>query len=256
MNTQLSSVGDHQDPAPRFTTDIFTQLLCHDNESHRYRILHELQRVRREFSHSRIYPYLSDLITTHTQLAHILQAASGLKEHFPRTLIGLNTISKQPEYAQTHTDNLPHGLPDQVLELIAWAMPHIEEVIEEGKEIFEFVEASMNVEVIGVLPTYMQAGYFAMPDNKYACLHIVRFEVALYESSNERYRSIKTSIVETTDIRFILPSAHSLKLNMIEQFPDMPNPAFFNIATDIDFSYQHTMYPIAKRKMMHILFSV
>jgi hypothetical protein len=259
MSTQnfppaFSPHGDAASPT-RFSTDLFTRGLSDDQEINRYRILHSLQMVKREFSHSRIYPYLSDLIAAHSHLIQILQTAQELKEYFPKSITGIDTQSQQLQYSGHRADDVSQPISEQVFELIGWSLPHIQQAIEEGKEIYEFVESSLCVEIIGVLPSYMEAGYFALPDNKNAVLHIIRFEVSLYETAEERYRAIKTMIVQTSPTGFVLPSAHTLKLAMIEKYPDIPNPTFLNIETDIDFSYQHTVYPIAKRKVMRVLFS-
>ncbi len=259
MNEQNTPTPFRMEPtmptAPRFSTELFTNTLSEDAELNRYRILHSLQGVKREFHHSRVYPHLSDLIATHTNLVHILQAAQELKEFFPKSIAGVDPLTQQIKYSTDSYAISLSSMSDQIFELIAWALPHIQSAIEEGKEIYEFVESALAVEIIGVLPTYMEAGYFAIPDNRNTTLHIVRFEVSLYETADERYRAIKTSMVQSLPLGIVVPSAHSIKLDMIEKFPDMPNPIFLNIETDIDFSYQHTVYPIAKRKIMRVLYS-
>ncbi|MBK7032936.1 MAG: hypothetical protein IPH49_06685 [Ignavibacteria bacterium] len=46
-----------------------------------------------------------------------------------------------------------------------------------------------------------------------------------------------------------------LKLALVEQHQDMPNPATFLMDSDLDFPFDETILPVAKRKLMRRLIS-
>jgi hypothetical protein len=45
----------------------------------------------------------------------------------------------------------------------------------------------------------------------------------------------------------------SVKLKLIEERKDLPNPATFFFDTDLALPYQETLLPVAKRRMMRVL---
>lgn len=100
------------------------------------------------------------------------------------------------------------------------------------------------------MPLYHDEGYWFVPDNKASLLHLLHFSLALYESGNERFRSLKTEVLKTLEQSSIKRPAESVKMELIEERHDIPNPATFVCETELDFPYQATILPVAKRKLL------
>ena len=81
-------------------------------------------------------------------------------------------------------------------------------------------------------------------------LHILQYSLSVITRADERYRKLKTAHVRTFPQRTVLPSPQSIKLQLVAENRDLPNPATYFFSTDLDFPYEETMLPIAKRKLM------
>jgi exonuclease V gamma subunit len=49
------------------------------------------------------------------------------------------------------------------------------------------------------------------------------------------------------------PSPQAIKLDLVEERRDLPNPATYFFETQLDFPFEETMLPVAKRKLMRYL---
>lgn len=222
-----------------------------DIEVRQYHVLQGLKQCYGEFSHNRLYPTLAELVDLHAALVRILNGMSDIQGHMSHDLkeVDLEQGKLVYEHAMSDSDL------ERAAELIAWGLPLLQQAIEEGAGIYNFVEEHMHIEQVGIMPMYRGEGYWFVPDPKAALLHLLRYEVSLFTSANERYRRLKTTNLGEVEQGLILQSPESIKLDLIEKYRDLPNPATFICETDLDFPYTETILPIAKRKLMAEVFS-
>lgn len=223
-----------------------------DFEASQYRILAELKRIQSSFSHNRIYPHLAQLIELYSTLTTITQSSEGLRSALPKRLQDVDVEHKKLIYERLDGNRDSFAM---IEELIHWAMPKIQRAIEEGKTMYEFVDENMSVAVVGILPTYLEEGYCFIPDNKEHKVYLVRYEVSIFTSTDDKYRSLKTSVIETFEQQQMHNSLQDMKLELVQKRPDMPNPATYRVDTDLEFPFDETILPIAKRKLMQRLHS-
>lgn len=223
-----------------------------DMELRRYRIHNGLKECRSAFTHNRLYPLLAELVDLHAALIDLMSNMSDIQGHLPHRLKEIDLEEGKLIYEQA-------GLTDDDLmrasELIVWALPLIKQSIEEGADIFNFVDEHIRIEQVGILPMYREEGYWFVPEHKASLLHLLRYELSLFTSANERYRSLKTTAVGEIEQSNVQPAPEAIKLQLIEQYRDLPNPATFICETDLDFPYSETILPVAKRKLMAQVFS-
>lgn len=211
-----------------------------DEEGSRYRILGGLQEIRRAFASNRVYPHLADLIHLRAALRRLVEASEPLR---PRgSLKGLDLDEGALRYER------PEGAAAPFDALVVWAMPKIEDAIEEGRAIFDFVEERTAVEAVGIVPSYQDEGYLLVPDGR--ALRVVRYGVSLFTRADERFRSLRTASLD--DAPAAAPP-HELKRLLTARYPELPNPATYRVATDLDFPVDETMLPVAKRKLLQYL---
>ena len=218
-----------------------------DLESSQYTILNALKSYHDEFTHNRLYPSLSELIELTLVLEGLLKEKSNLQNKLPQQLTDVDLKNKRLIYAPV---NIAGADIERMAELIAWSLPRIKKAIEEGMEIFDFVDEHVTMFEVGISPMYQMEGYAFVPENKAFLLHLVRYEVSLYTSDGERYRTIKTRLVKSINQSYLRQSPESIKLEMIREHQDLPNPATFVFETDLEFPFSETILPIAKRKLM------
>ena len=222
-----------------------------DLESAQYRVLHSLQQARQAFSQNIIYPHLSSLVQLHSTLQGILKGMLGVEKGLPRRVKNIDPEKKEVlyEYELLEDDEVA-----QVKELVNWAMPHIQSAIEEGKTIFEFVDKNIHIGEVGIIPSYVEEGYLILPNQVENTLYILKYDISLFTDVSERYRSLRTHHVKTLPMRSIRRSPHSIKLELIEEHRELPNPATYVCDIGLEFPFEETVLPIAKRKLMRYLY--
>ena len=225
---------------------------AYDFEKAQYKVLDGLQKARQAFSRNIIYPHLSSLVSLYDSLQQIMNGMGIVEKGLPRRLeeIDLNTQTLKYEYPSLDGDQMA-----VVKELVSWSLPFIQEAIEEGRTIFEFVEGHLHIGEVGLIPSYVEEGYLIIPNLHNSSLHILKYDVSLFTDAKERYRSLRTSHVKTIPRRQIRRSPHSIKLELIEENRALPNPATYMCDLEIAFPYEETVLPIAKRKLMRYLYT-
>lgn len=219
----------------------------HDTELRQYRILKELKAIRGCFAHSRLYPHLASLIRLAEDLADVLEKKDGLERNFPRRLTGLDVEHRELLYDASAEESADI---EQALTLVAWALPLIRQVIEEGIEIYNFVDEHIAIEEVGILPAYRMEGYWFVPDLHASLLHVFRYEVSLFSSSREKFRGLKSVHLDSLAEGIVKRPRESVKLALLRKYPDLPNSATYECAVDLEFPYSETVLPIAKRKLI------
>ncbi len=223
-----------------------------DFEKRQYLILQGLKEYTNAFSHNRLYPFLSDLTELYRTLKILIENKDEIKNHFPRELKDLDFENKKAVYETVeHEDEKIKA----ILDLMLWAHPIVRELMEEGMQIFNFVDDHISIAEVGITPIYRDEGYWFVPDVRVHQLHLLRYEVSLFTSASERYRTLKTRVIESVERDGMESSPENIKWMLIRKYHDLPNPATFSCDTDLDFPYGETILPVAKRKLMARLFS-
>jgi hypothetical protein len=142
-----------------------------------------------------------------------------------------------------------------IADLIVWAIPLLKRLIDEGTSIFRFVDERIEFEEVGILPMYREEGYWLIPDAEKSLVHLLRYEISLYPSTTDRFRTLKTRLLESLEQIYVTSSPVSLKHRLIEKYRDLPNPATYYCDTDLEFPYVETLLPVAKRKFMTQFYS-
>lgn len=217
-----------------------------DFELNQYKVLGGLKEYMHEFNKKRLYPAFSDLVALVNQLQDIRNQKNNLEVSFPKQIKEYDLKNKKIIY--NNTEDASHV--EFLFDLIDWAIPKIKNAIEEGVAIHEYVEENLKIENVGILPIHKSEGYFLVPDNKELLLQIHRFECSLFSSECDQYRALKTKYVRAVRKNQINESPEAIKLDLIHEFDDLPNPATFICETDLDFPFSSTIFPIAKRKLM------
>ena len=223
-----------------------------DMESAQYRILDALNRSRQAFKKNIIYPDLGALVNLYGSLRQLTGRMNEVEQGMPRRLREIDLRNNQLLY------DIPAMEEDQQLqvrELIDWAMPHIQETIEEGKTIFEFVEEQLHLGEVGIVPAYVEEGYLLVPNRLTSELYILQYTISLFTDVKERYRSLKTNLIKTIPHRSVYHSPHAIKLELMEENRSLPNPATFFCTVELDLPFEQTLLPVAKRKLMRHLYT-
>ena len=234
---------------PSLSLDLFTQVQS-DFEMRQLKILAALKGISDDFQANRIYPHLSGLVELRNTLIDIKHRLEDLRNEFPKRIKNIDLVNKIIEHEVVFVDGSDLS---KVEDLIEWSLPYLEAKIEEGKTIFEFVNDEIKVEEVGIVPSYIDEGYFFVPDNEEEKLLLFQYEISIFQSAKDRYRSLKTEFLKAVDQGRALLSPNSIKLELIRENKKLPNPATYAFQTELDFPFNETIFPVVKRKLMRQL---
>jgi hypothetical protein len=233
----------------QLSLNLFTKVRD-DFEKRQYIILAELKKISSEFQYYKIYPHLSMLVELRRTLLEITSRLSDLRNKFPKRIGKIDWVNRIIEHEVVFVDGTDLTAVEN---LIKWALPNIEKVIFEGAAIHEYVDKELSVEHVGILPNYKDEGYFFVPDNLNRKLNLFRFELSLFKSSDDKYRSLKTRFLKALEQGAARITPSSIKLELIREEKELPNPATYAFDTSLDFPFDQTILPVAKRKLIQAI---
>lgn len=232
----------------KLSTDWLTEGII-DFEYKKYIVLAYLKQIGRKFGSVHLYPSLSDLIAHRQNLQYFKDQKASIRDHFPKQVSRADIKKLKLIFENSISD-------DKVLQeleaIIAFSMPRFTKMIEEGKEIYEFVEDHMEFEPVGIVPMYQDEGYLMINHDAQREISIYKYKTSVFESAKERYRGINLRFI-TKDFVDFSRSFERVKLELAKGNQDLPNPATFSLVTKMAFPEQPTILPVAKRMLMRHL---
>lgn len=223
---------------------------AYDVERTQYQVLAGLKRAREAFSKNYVYPHLGRLVKLYKTLNTVLERSEEFRTQQTGEIAGVDLEAEELIYEWPELDR--DQMAD-VKELIRWSLPHVQDAIEEGRAVYEFVEDSLHVEEVGIVPSYVEEGYMMVPDREKDILHVMRYNLSIFTNADERYRSLRTVHCKSVPQRGVDLPPSSVKLELMEENQDLPNPATYFFDTDEVFPYERTMLPVVKRRLMRHL---
>ena len=217
-----------------------------DFEYKKYILLAYLKHIRRHFILSELYPFLADLVFHFRNLQQIKENKELLFKNFPKSISKVDFEKLKISY-QTMIQN--DEMMDELESIIAFAIPQIDSTIKEGRELYEFVESNMEITPVGLMPLYKNEGYLLLNQDAKREVRVYRYRVSVFESSEEKYRSIATTFLSDDFVDFSR-SYETIKIDLVRNFNEMPNPATYLVACKMGFPEIETVVPIAKRLLI------
>lgn len=222
--------------------DWLTQGLI-DFEYKKYVLLAYLKTVKNSFSRVELYPFMADLVFHYRNVMAVKENKTLIREAFPKE-ISLEEIKKlELSYKKLIEDD---SVMAELESIIEFAIPQIKDSLQEGSEIYEYVESQCEISPVGVTPLYAQEGYLFVTQSPEKETNVYRYQMSIFEDSQEQLRSLNTQFVERVQ-RNTLYTYERMKLDLIKKFKDLPNPATYLILSKMKFPFTETLMPVAKR---------
>lgn len=220
-----------------------------DFELKKYTLLAYLKQINAYFNENKLYPQLADVIFHYNNLVAFRENKKYLQEQFPKKLTGVQLEKLQNLYEQMIEDD---DLMQQLEEIIHFSAGAMKTTISSGAEIYEFVEETMTITPIGIVPIDVQEGYFFLSAGQTKSTYVYQYRLSFFEKRDERFRSMKTSYVDNMQ-RSMVNTYEALKSDLIKNRSDLPNPAVYSIETTLSFPVEETLLPIAKRSLVKLI---
>lgn len=217
-----------------------------DYEYNQYLILAGIKVYRNEYRINKIYPGLNELIKVNTLLEDLLKNERiFLRPDIPK-------FKNFEVYNKIFVDEPPDAVISDsgfFFDMVKWSIPFIKDAIEEGIVLFEYVEKNINIVPIGHGPFQKDAGYIIIPDNLGHKMHVHRFIRSSDKEKKFPAIGFKTIYLQSTDAADLLISPDKLRKYLIKEYGDLPDPATYICETDLEFPYDESIFPVAKRKL-------
>ena len=217
-----------------------------DFELKKYTLLAYLQEVNKQFSESKLYPLLSDIIFHFNNIVSFRENKKLMQEHFPKKLTGLQMEKLQVLYEQMIEDD---ELMQELEEIINYSATTMKTTINSGVEIYELVEDKITISPIGLIPLDNKEGYFFLNTTANKETMVYHYRLSLFEKHDEKYRSMKSTYVNSWSRSFV-NTFENIKSELIRYRSHLPNPAVFSIEAALSFPVEETLLPIAKRSLV------
>jgi hypothetical protein len=214
-----------------------------DFELKKYTLLAYLQEIHRHFDQVRLYPQLADLIFHYNNLRAFQHNKEFLQQQFPKKFTQVDIRRLEMLYQQIIEDD---GMMQELEEIIQYAMTSMGKTIQDGTEIYEFVENKLNIFPVGLIPLENREGYFFLSDGHAHATRVFHYRLSFFEKHDEKYQSIRTEFVADWERNFI-NTYEQIKTELIRGKKALPNPAVYGIETALTIPLEETLLPIAKR---------
>ncbi len=220
-----------------------------DFEYKKYELLGYLQGIKQEFKEEKLYPALSDLITHYNNLVSIKNNKQMLSESFGKSLSKIDLEKLRLIYESIEKDN---QMLHEIENIIDFSIPQLECYLNEGKNIYNLMEENMQIEPIGLTPLNTNEGYMFISDGMQKETVVHQYNITFFEHANERFRGIHTSYITSFAYSYF-NTFESIKLQLIKEIPQLPNPAVFAISSQKQYPLAESFIPIAKRTLVRYI---
>lgn len=217
-----------------------------DYEYKKYVLLAYIKDIKARFNSSELFPFLSDLIFHYKNLMRVKSSKELLYEHFPKTITKADFKKLKFTYHRIIQDD---EMMAEIEDIIAFALPRLEGAINEGRELYDFVEENLEVSPVGVTPIYAREGYVLINLDAKRDVSVFRYQLTVFESADEKYRGISTTFI-ANDFQDISRTFEQIKMDLVRRFRELPNPATFLVMSKMKFPLPQTILPVAKRLLV------
>jgi hypothetical protein len=138
---------------------------------------------------------------------------------------------------------------EEIAQITSFAIPRLQNQIEGGKAIFDFVEEQLEFEPVGILPLYTREGYMLITQENQPEIHAFRYKSNFLQLAGERFRSISFWLVGIFRKSLVM-TLEKLKMHLIREAGELPNPATWRLHSPHAVPLEETLLPVGKRLLL------
>jgi hypothetical protein len=219
-----------------------------DFEYKKYMLLAYLQLVDKSFASSKLYPYLGELVQHYGNLNNFLKHKNAAHAAFPKKIDRIDLEKFIISYEASVKDD---KLMDEIMKILDFSIPVIKKHLEEGKEIYEWIESQLYLRQLGIVPLQVEYGYMLIRNGNEPESKIYNYNLTIFQSAEENYRGISTRYVTS----ITAGSWFNVQANLMHVENLLAPPPVYAIESEYYFPLSETLLPIAKRVLVRHLAS-
>jgi hypothetical protein len=217
-----------------------------DFEYKKYIALAYLKEVKEDFDYHKLYPKLSELLNHYNNLKKLKDSKEELYKLFPKRLSSANLNELKLVFESIEKDS---ELMAEIQAIINFAIPEFKKKLNEGKDLYEYIESQLELIPIGINPYNQEEGYLMITCNKNKEIQTYYYEISIFESPNEKFRGIHTKWIKQFTYS-ISNTLETIKKELIRQHKKLSTPAFFQVNSKMLWPINETLLPISKRLLV------
>ena len=217
-----------------------------DFEYKKYILLSYLKTVRENFNDKKLFPYMSDLIFHYRNLQLFKEKKEIIVKGFPKEISEADFKNLKIYYKKLIEDD---EIMEELNSIIEYSTSRMKFSLDEGKEVYESFEKSIQIIPIGLVPLNFSEGYVFITELKHSFYQVYRYMITVFENSMDKYRAINFQHIGTFK-KMISETYESVKRNLIREHKELPNPATYLIQSTVEIPFEESYLPIAKRMLM------
>ncbi|MFN6039192.1 MAG: hypothetical protein ACK452_12045 [Bacteroidota bacterium] len=211
-----------------------------DLEFKKYILLGYLQEVRKQYSINKVFPHLNELILRRKELLDFISASFQFKNKGQLLKIDIRRTRLEYDNQSEKSQELK-----TLFEIAEFAIPLLSKEINDGVSIYDFVKSQLKVEPVGILPINKKEGYVLIHIGKSNVVHVYRFLFTGILSREECKDTVKITYCGARCLNYLI-SFEKIKMELILNYRDLPNPAVYKITCPLEVPIDETLLPIAK----------
>lgn len=217
-----------------------------DPEYKEYMLLAWLQRVKAELQGNKLYPALADVICRHKALSTIKHGIEQGKKNGPVTGIDFARLQLLRSRLQPLS-----SIEDYLSDLIDRSLPHLNATMQEGKSLYDLIDAKVDFTPIGVQPLHLAEGYLIVTRGERGSRHLMvyRYAKSRVQRAGDAFLELSLKCVESRGLSRV-ETADAVKWSLIGRYRDLPQPATFHAHMDWSIPIEPTLLPIARRRLL------
>lgn len=217
-----------------------------DFELQKYKLLAYLQEVNKHFSNAKLYPDLADLIVHYRNIMDFKKNKQLLRTQFPKQLSKADLTKLELVYEEMLEDS---SIMQELERITEFATQKMKTTIDDGAEIYDFVENQLLIAPVGILPLYKDEGYLLLKYTDKTKVNVYNYTISRITHQNDRYRSLKINYVDHWT-KNSSNTYEQIKTSIIKTVKTLPNPAVYFIESKMQVPLSETLLPIAKRVLI------
>lgn len=220
-----------------------------DIEYKKYLLLAYLKEVNKNFTRSRLYPHLSELVFHYRNLKMFLEHKNDFFDRFPERLTSVDLKQLKLAYEKVIEED---EYMEKIEQIVQYSMNMIKVPMREGRDIHEYVEKQLVLKSVGLVPLRPEEGYifFRFGEGKKTCVY--NYKLSYFKGKNEKYCNLRTRYVRDFE-NALTTTYESMKSDLIKRHRYLPNPATYAIETNMKLPFRETLFPVAKRLFVRAL---
>jgi hypothetical protein len=217
-----------------------------DFEYKKYLLLAYLQQVSGRFEETRLYPSLSELIEHYKNVVALKENKRSLYDSFPERISSADLTTFKVIYEKILEDD---QLMQEIESILDYSIPQFEKYLADGKKIYDFIESSLHIMPVGIMPLNPSEGYILLKNGGTHETQVYEYQISMFEQSTEKYRGIYTSYICSYQ-KTLGNTFENIKSDLIRYHKKLPNPATYLIEAELQLPLEETLLPMAKRALV------